>query len=58
VQLVHIFLFLLQLSFLPAFSLANVTAFLLNPDDLVDYRYTTEERKEYEETLDSQMDSV
>ena len=41
-----------------AFSLANVTAFLLNPDDLVDYRYTTEERKEYEETLDSQMDSV
>lgn len=45
-------------SLAPAFTLADMTAFLLSPSDLVDYEYTPEEIRKFHETLDREMEEV
>lgn len=45
-------------SLTPAFKMADVTAFLVNPDNLIDYSYTPEEIIKFHETLEREMSSV
>jgi len=45
-------------SFTPSFPLADVTAFLLNPVDLFDYKYSPEEKAKFRQRLQRDIESV